>query len=195
MEIKLPKYNDEELGCFVREQWHRVIGYLETQYSLSRDESKDIFQDSFLILHEQNNSGKLDELRSSLSTYFMGICKNKAKEVCRYKRKKSMLDLGETLPIIESEFSEEKVNLLLGMFDNDEKELQEKKENLVRKIVQSLSFPCDSLLWGYFRDHLSPKYLANHYGYKNEHSLKVIKHRCLEKFHNKYKELHRTLFD
>lgn len=66
------------LNYFASEQWVRTLGFLRKHFNLSDDDCKDVFQESFIILYDQICAGKLDELTSSLSTYFLAICRNKA---------------------------------------------------------------------------------------------------------------------
>ena len=85
-------------------------------------------------------------------------------------------------------FSDEKVDMILS-FDTDDSATIEEKEALVRKIVRNLPSPCDELLWGFYRDGLPMKELANKFNYASENAVKVTKHRCCEKFRRKFSEL------
>ena len=80
------------------------------------------------------------------------------------------------------------------MLESDDEILQERKEALVRNIVRDLPSPCDELLWGYYRDGFSMKDLAERLNYANENTVKVTKHRCSEKFRNRFNECLKSLF-
>jgi RNA polymerase sigma factor (sigma-70 family) len=120
----------------------------------------------------------------------MSICKNKAHEVLRKNSKVAVVEDDIPLSLIDENFKEDKINALISYDNND---FEEEKEKLVSEIVQNLPSPCDELLWGFYRDELSMKTLAQKLNY-SEGSIKVIKHRCCEKFRIRYQELANNLF-
>lgn len=185
------KYSNTALDAFIKSQRDRTIAYLQRNFSVSKDECEDIFQDSFIILYQNAQEGKLDDLTSSVSTYFMAICRNKTMELLRTKGKyiHAPIDDGiqKSTPFLES-----KINKVLS-FDSDDAPI-EQKEALVRDIVKDLPSPCNELLWGFYRDGLSMKDLAERYGYSNENTVKVTKHRCCDKFKKRFTEMLHKLF-
>lgn len=185
------KYYDTVLNAFIKSQRDRTIIYLQRYFSVSKDECEDIFQDSFIILYQNAQEGKLDKLTSSVSTYFMAICRNKAMELLRIKGKYIHSPVDDELQK-STTFLENKVNKVLS-FDNDDIPI-EQKEALVREIVKNLPSPCNELLWGFYRDGLSMKDLAERYGYSNENTAKVTKHRCCDKFKIRFTEMLHKLF-
>ena len=63
-------------------------------------------------------------------------------------------------------------------------------QSTVCEIVRNLPEPCYTILWGFYWDNLSLKELAdNNEKIKNAGSAKVIKHRCMEKFGKRLKEI------
>lgn len=89
-------------------------------------------------------------------------------------------------------FLESKISKILSYDEEDAS--TEQKEALVRDIVKDLPSPCNELLWGFYRDGLSMKELAERYGYSNENTVKVTKHRCCDKFKKRFTEmLHKLL--
>lgn len=185
------KYSNTALDSFIKSQRDRTITYLQRNFSISKTECEDIFQDSFIILYQNAQEGKLDNLTSSVSTYFMAICRNKTMELLRTKGKYIHApiddDKQKSTPFLES-----KINKVLS-FDSDDASI-EQKEALVRDIVKDLPSPCNELLWGFYRDGLSMKDLAERYGYSNENTVKVTKHRCCDKFKKRFTEMLHKLF-
>lgn len=185
------KYSNTALDAFIKSQRDRTIAYLKRNFSVSKDECEDIFQDSFIILYQNAQEGKLDTMTSSVSTYFMAICKNKTMELLRTKSKYIHAPIDDeqkkSTPFLES-----KINKVLS-FDNEDASI-EQKEALVRDIVKDLPSPCNELLWGFYRDGLSMKDLAKRYGYSNENTVKVTKHRCCDKFKKRFTEMLYKLF-
>lgn len=187
----MEKFSNSTLDAFIKSQRDRTIAYLHRSFSISKDECEDIFQDSFIILYRNAQDGKLDNLTSSVSTYFMAICKNKAMELLRTKGKYIHSTIDDEIQKTTT-FLESKIYQVLS-FDNDDANT-EQKEALVRKIVKDLPSPCNELLWGFYRDGLSMKDLAERYGYSNENTVKVTKHRCCDKFKKRFTEMLNKLF-
>jgi RNA polymerase sigma factor (sigma-70 family) len=188
--IEIPQ-TQQKLNQFAAKQWDKTLAYLQGTFSMSRSDCEDIFQDAFIVLYKKITSGEL-ALTAKLSTYFIGICRNKAYE--------KMRGMGKELNIIDDypsstkdEFEDERIDRLLALEDNIE-QIEARKEAVVREIVSKLPEPCDKILWGFYRDGFSMKTLATMYNYKSEGSVKVTKHRCGEKFKSRFLELSNYLF-
>ena len=193
MTVKLPPYSERLLNEFAEKEWEKSLSFLQKQFGLSRDDCKDIFQESFIALHNNIISGKLDNLASSLSSYFNGICRNKALEFLRKNNKNVHVEDDVSLDILNAEIQADKIDALIGL-ENESTSFIERKEALVRQIVRELPPPCDELLWGFFRDNFSMKTLAQMFNYSSENSVKVTKHRCQSKFRDRFNELKDQLF-
>lgn len=188
--IEIPQ-TQQKLNQFAADQWDKTLAYLQGTFSMSRSDCEDIFQDAFIVLYKKITSGEL-ALTAKLSTYFIGICRNKTYE--------KMRGMGKELNIIDDypgstkdEFEDERIDRLLALEDNTE-QIEARKEAIVREIVSKLPEPCDKILWGFYRDGFSMKTLATMYNYKSEGSVKVTKHRCGEKFKSRFMELSNYIF-
>lgn len=187
--IEIPQ-TQQKLNRFAAEQWDKTLAYLQGTFSLSRTDCEDIFQEAFIVLYKNITDGELT-LTSKLSTYFIGICRNKAHERVR--------GMGKALNIIDEypsttkdEYEDERIDRLLALEDDTE-QIEARKEAVVREIVSKLPEPCDKILWGFYRDGFSMKTLATMYNYKSEGSVKVTKHRCTEKFRARFMEIINTI--
>ncbi len=188
------EYSPETLNAFASKQWEKTLAFLQGQFSLSRPDCEDVFQEAFIILQQNILDGKLADMTASLATYFNSICRNKAFELMRQN--------GKTLNIIDEypdatkdEFEDERIDRLLALEnENDDEDVERRKLALVRQIVKNLPEPCDSLLWGVYRDGFSMKTLASMLNYASENSVKVTKHRCCDKFKKRYKEIVERIF-
>lgn len=190
---KSQKFDNSEIFQFISKEWNKVLSYLKNRFEIEEEDCKDIFQESVIILYNNIQLGKLNNLTSSLSTYFISICKNKALEFIRKNSKYTHLETERSFDLIDGEIESGKIEALLALDDGDAV-IQEQKESLVREIVKDLPSPCNELLWGFYRDELSMKTLAEMYNYKSENSVKVTKHRCCEKFRARYNELCNKIF-
>ena len=188
--IEIPQ-TQQKLNQFAADQWDKTLAYLQSTFAMSRSDCEDIFQEAFIVLYKKIIDGELT-LTAKLSTYFIGICRNKAYE--------KMRGMGKELNIIDDypnstkdEYEDDRIDRLLALEDNNE-QIEARKEAIVREIVSKLPAPCDKILWGFYRDGFSMKTLATMYNYKSEGSVKVTKHRCCEKFRVKYSERVKSLF-
>lgn len=193
MQISFSFHKDNKLlEEFAKTQKDKSIAYLRKQFSLSFDDCEDIFQEAFITLYHNIQEGKLKELTSSLATYFMGICRNKTMELLREKEKYVAMPF-EINTGDQSTFLDEQVDKIL-MLESDDESIQKKKDAMVRSIVRDLPSPCNELLWGYYRDGFSMRFLAEKFNYASENAVKVTKHRCCEKFRNRFNESVKDLF-
>lgn len=192
MQISL--FNNKKLKLieqFRSSQREKVLAYMQGKFSISSEDGEDIFQEAFITLYNNILEGKLEKLTSSLSTYFIGICNNKAREFLREKNK--VVNLSYDPGIKEQNaFLDDKVESILTL-ESDNDIARQKKEKIVRNIVRDLPSPCNELLWGFYRDGLSMKQLAEKFDYKSESSVKVTKHRCCEKFRVRFNKLVKPL--
>lgn len=188
-----PKNTERELNTFAAKEWPKVLNFLKNRFGIDEDDCKDIFQESFIILYTNILSGKLNDMTASLSTYFTSICKNKALEFLRGAARSVNVDSETSLSLLDGEVKTEKIEALLAL-DEGDTVLEAQKEELVQSIVKDLPSPCNELLWGFYRDNLSMKALAEMFNYSSESSAKVTKHRCCEKFRARYIELCNKLF-
>lgn len=190
MTVQIPTYSEKILNRFAEKEWGKVQAFLKKTYSLSEVDCEDIFQESFIILMKNVKEGKLSNMSSSLSTYFMGICRNKAREVLRGKSHGVSVGDDSTLDAL-NDIRDEKLQDLLTLDPN--MSLIEQKEAITRQIVHDLPKPCNELLWGFFRDNYSLQALADMLN-KTVGYVKVTKHRCQEKFRKRYGDLVKHLF-
>jgi len=189
--IDIPQ-TQQKLNDFALEQWGKTLAYLQGTYSLSRLDCEDIFQEAFIILYQKIIEGNL-ELTSTLSTYFIGICRNKAFE--RMRKIGKVLNIIDDYPSTSKDvFEDERIDRLLALEHNTE-QIEARKEAIVNEIVSKLPEPCDKILWGFYRHGFSMKTLAAMYNYKSEGSVKVTKHRCGEKFRTRFLDISKQLFD
>lgn len=189
--ISLNRKRDKVLNDFAKEYRNRTLSYLRNAFSLSIEDSEDVFQESSIVLYRDAGNGKLDNLSSSLYTYFLGICNNKAHEQLRANGKAQMPSIDD----FSSEEGDRRYNIIihkadkiLNTIDSSDKEDYE-RNNIIQDLVKQLPSPCDEMLWSYYRDGLSMKAIAQMFKYASESAAKVTKHRCQEKFRKSYEGL------
>ena len=193
--ISLNRKRDEALNEFARKYGDRTLCYLQKAFSLSREDCEDVFQESSIVLYRDAGNGKLDNRTSSLYTYFIGICRNKAHEQLRANGKAQLPSIDE----LSGEENEHRYNMvlnkadkILNTIDTDEKAEQE-RSGIVQDMVSRLPSPCNEILWSYYRDGLSMKAIAQMFKYASEGVAKVTKHRCQERFRERYEDVLRKM--
>ena len=183
--IALNRKQDKVLNDFAREYQSRTLSYLQNTFSLSKEDSEDVFQEDTIVLYSAAIDGNIT---SSLYTYFIGICNNKAHEQLRAKGKAQIVYIEDYSVEANGERYNtllNKAEKLLDIIDKDEKRANE-RDGIVQDMVKQLPPPCDKLLWSYYRDALSMKVIAQMFHYASESVAKVTKHRCQEKFRKNY---------
>lgn len=178
------------LSDFIKKQRDKAYIFLQKSYQLEKDDSDAVFQDSLIILWEKlkdvDEQGIIN--MTSTSTYFLAICKNKARELLRDSNKMiHAIDDDEQDFSRTTQYKQENINFLLTL-DHESDIIRQEEEDRLHQLVKNLPEPCEGLLWGYYRDELSLKELAEKFDYKSEGTVKVTKHRCLQKLITKYKE-------
>lgn len=162
--FSLHKEQDKALNDFSREYRVRTLNYLRQVFSLQAEDCEDIFQEASIVLCLSAKEGKLDNLNCSLYTYFIGICRNKAFEQLRKKKKMPELLFEDVLADNDHESYLNRADKLLQIVDEDEDHRNNCQTN-VQLLVEQLPPPCNELLWAYYRDTLSMKTIANMFGY------------------------------
>ena len=81
--LPLNRKREKVLNDFAREYKTRTLTFLNQYFHLCKEDCEDVFQEASITLYLKATEGELDDLTSSLYTYFIGICKNKAFEQVR----------------------------------------------------------------------------------------------------------------
>lgn len=141
-------YRDEFIGFFVK------------KYSVHRTDAAEIYQESFLAMHQNIVNGKLATISSSLKAYLFKIGKYKIYN--RFRDAKPMEELHSS------------------MADTDSEE-GEPVQDVVNEVVSAMGNPCNQLLSLFYWERKSMKEIANIMDYKNEQVAKNRKSNCMKK--------------
>lgn len=193
MIVSLHKHKDEKerrLAKFAKEQWQKVRAILISRYSLSEEDCADVFNESLVILWQNLKENKVDvdcmgPEEKSNSNYFMTICRNKTMELLRSNKRYANITPKQDQDKDTIQFLPDKIDSILAL-DEDYNDYQEEKDSLVRTIINDLPSPCNELLWGYYGNGNSIRELAEDYYKGSESAAKVTKHRCTNKFRERF---------
>ena len=184
-----------ELNCFISEERNKVLSYLGKTFSVSDDDLYDIYQESSTALFMNIRDGKLTNLTSTLSTYFLRICIN---QTLKYmgKQKKVVPLFDENTLTNKDVFRSDKIDELYQLCTEDEDaERVSRSEKIVQSIIDSMPETCKNVFQGYYWDNLTTTTIANMFGFANANSVKTQKYKCLQKFRNKYDELMNRIYE
>jgi RNA polymerase sigma factor (sigma-70 family) len=142
------------------------VSWFQKTYTLSRQQSIDLFQKTFSIFYFNVKDGKIVTLKSTIETYIFGIGKILVKE--DFRRESRLTSLDEIPDVQLADYS----------IFRDEQKTHE--QSLVDKILQALEEPCKSLLTMYYFNNYSLAHIAEILGYKNQGVVKKKKCLCLK---------------
>jgi RNA polymerase sigma factor (sigma-70 family) len=183
----------QELNRFLAEEKGKVQAYLRKKFSISDDDSDDIYQESSMALFLNIRDGKLANLTSTLSTYFLRICINQALKFIGKQQKVVPLFDDSTITN-KDEFRSDKIDELYRLCTEDEDvERVAQSERIVQNIIEVMPDTCKNIFQGYYWDNFTTSTIADMFGFANANSVKTQKYKCLQKFRNKYNELMRKI--
>ncbi len=137
-------------------------------YNLIPEESIDIYQDAVIVLFENYQKGKLQDLRSTLKTYFYGIAKNLIFAYLKSKNKQKayMEPFGEGSSMAEH------------IPNNDpHNEWMEDTIEVITETVKQLSVKGQAILHLYYYEKKSLREITTLLGYSSENVVKTTKMR------------------
>lgn len=183
-----------ELNRFIADERNKVLAYLRKTFSVSDDDLSDVYQESSVALFLNIRDGKLSNLTSTLSTYFLRICINQMlKFMGKQKRVVPLLD--DSRLTYKNSFRPDKIDDLYQLCTEDEEtEKVSRSEKIVQSIIESMADTCKNVFQGYYWDNLTTTTIADMFGFANANSVKTQKYKCLQKFRSKYNELMNRIY-
>ena len=186
--------DNNELNRFISDEQGKVLSYLRKTFSVSDDDLNDIYQESSTALFLNIRDGKLSNLTSSLSTYFLRVCINQTLKFIG-KRQKVVPLFNDSTITNKDAFRPDKIDELYQLCTEDEEaEKVTCLEKIVQSIIESMPDTCKNVFQGYYWDNLTTTTIADMYGFSNANSVKTQKYKCLQKFRSKYNELKNRIY-
>lgn len=141
------------------------------RYQLSEDENIDVYQDAYVIFYDNVLSGKLSELKSSVSTYLFSI----GKYLIFDRMRKNKKTVGSQFPmevVGEPDVSLEELSLGGQELSTEQK--------LLQKYFVTLGPQCKELLNLFYYRGFTVQEIVESGGYNNENVVKAAKSRCMK---------------
>ncbi|HPR00929.1 MAG TPA: sigma-70 family RNA polymerase sigma factor [Saprospiraceae bacterium] len=152
-----------------REHREPFIRWVQQKYSVQDDVAVELFQVAIVIFYDNVISGKLTELKSSVSTYLYQIGRNKALEYHRQRQRHGGDQLHDTL-----------LQYMSQDLGTEHEEIEE-DYLIIDQGMQQLGEPCRSLIYGFYVLNKSMDELADEMNYKNADTVKNLKYKCLQR--------------
>lgn len=149
------------------------------RYDLSDDENIDIYQDAFIIFHDNVMSGKVQSFTSSIATYLFGI----GKYLIFDQMKKNKRTVGSNYDLTRVGEEDELVTTL----ELDEPELTPEQQ-LLQKHFPSLGKQCQELLTLFYYRGFTIQEIMQAENYNSENVVKAAKSRCMRTLKERIKE-------
>ena len=163
--IDLLKMNDEKaIRNFYNENKNGFILFAK-RYNLNNDDLIDIYQDAIIALIENAKKGKIDDLKSSITTYLYGIGKFMIFQKLKKESKTVSIDDFEKIEMVYDDYSEDEINLQVKM---------------LQKGLNKLGDQCKKVLELFYYEEKKLDEIQSILGYTNKDVLKSQKSRCLK---------------
>lgn len=162
--------NPRALDEFYLRHQREFLRWSDKVFGLDATEALDLYQDAMLILYENIHRGKLNELRSSLKTYFFAIGKNLILKKLAHRKNEMKRRQGARK---EQEYTD------VPEFDHPA-DHEQVRFDVVVSALKDLSERNQSILRLYYYNQLSLKDIATQLGYDSVDVVKNQKVRCLK---------------
>lgn len=149
------------------------------RYHLSEDENIDIYQDAFIIFHDNVMSGKVQRFTSSISTYLFSI----GKYLIFDQMKKNKRTVGANYDLARVGAEDELVETL----EIEEPDLTPEQQ-LLQKYFPSLGKQCQELLTLFYYRGYTIQEIMQAENYNNENVVKAAKSRCMRTLKERIRE-------
>ncbi|MFK7813490.1 MAG: RNA polymerase sigma factor [Maribacter sp.] len=167
---ELKQGSDKALRRVYEENRDKFLNWAR-RYHLSEEENIDIYQDAYIIFHDNIMNGKVESFTSSISTYLFGIGKYLIFDQMKKNKKKVSSEFD--LAIVGAE--DEAVSSL---------ELEEKELTTEQKLLQrhfgTLGKQCQELLTLFYYRGYTIQEIMQHANYNTENVVKSAKSRCMK---------------
>ena len=171
---KIKNGDRNQLAIIYRTYRSEFIAWITSQFQCTRDEARDVYQVSIMILYQNIIENKVVQLKSSIKTYLFAIGKNKFLEF-----KKAESRFSDRVDPGEIEIKE------ITTWEDEDKE---KKLQHMAKSLEKLGEPCKTLLELYYFHGMSMDEIAERLSYKNRATSKNLKYKCLNRLRKIFRE-------
>ena len=147
------------------QQKHHFMAFF-SRYNVAIDDILDIYQDSIVAFCENARKGKLDDIKSAISTYIIAIGKYKVYAFLKKENKEISLDLHTE--ILDS--------LIVDEINQDDERI-----TILQRAFKGLGEKCKQILTMFYYEGKKLNDIQESMQYENKDVLKSQKSRCLKR--------------
>lgn len=207
--------NLNSIGTYINGVMTKSKAFLRSRFSsMSESDIEEIFGNSEIALFEKVhrgelqvaegkikilNEGKLEDLRSTLLTYFNKVTWFQALKYLRSKSNNANYpnQNDRLFPAViggaSNPLDDQQIDALLSLTDDDG--LTDEQKSMMRDIVKDLPSPCEEILWSFYGDGMDMKTIAQIIGSKNAAVAKQQKSRCMSKLRARFEKIKAEFYD
>lgn len=164
--IELLKNGDEKTIHFIYNEYKSGFLLFASKYKLDKDDLLDIYQDSVIALCENAKKGNLDEIKSSIKTYFFSI--GKYMIYSRLKKK------NQTAPF-------ENIDNFQFEWEDLDEDTTNNQLVILREAFKVLGEQCQKILTLFYYEDKKLEEITKLMKYENKDVAKSQKSRCIKK--------------
>lgn len=168
---QLQQGDQKVLGQLYRQYRADFLAWMTSQYACSRDDARDIYQNTMLTFSEKVKEEDFNIFNATLKTYIFGIGKNKYREHRRLHNRYLPLETDAEKQIPEPQPD-----------PTNKEDIQ-----LVHHCLQKLGEPCKSILELYYFHGMSMEEIKEHLVYRNPHTARNMKYKCMQRLKEIFK--------
>lgn len=169
--------DDRLLKKFYLDTRPEFIEWARKKFSLGEVQAKDVYQDAVIIIYENIQLGKLDELKKGLKSFLYIVGRN---IILNQDKKKNVIKNHE------------------GKVSEHYQHIAESREKeappAIKNLISNMSEPCKSILIHYYYDNLPLKEIAHIMNYKNMTVAKNQKQRCFKRLKQEIEKIKNQLY-
>jgi len=166
--LELLKKGDQATLQKIYEDNRNTFINFSKRYNISEDDAVDIYQDAIIALHENAINGKINTLKSSISTYLFAIGKYKIFQLLRNNKTVAL----------EQNITIESTNEVLNVNFFDEKLTN--RQTLIKNNLEKLGNKCKEVLKLFYYQGYTLDEITKILNYSSKEVLKSQKSRCLK---------------
>ena len=138
------------------------------KYNIEKYDAVDLYQDAIIALRDNAVHGKLNDLKSSISTYLFAIGKYK---IYHYHRKNSKIELTNEIELTEKNF-----DIDVNFYDEE----LTNQQRILKKYFAKLGERCKSVLQLFYYQGYTLDEITGILDYSDKKVLKSQKSRCVK---------------
>ncbi|TYB75903.1 RNA polymerase sigma factor [Bizionia myxarmorum] len=164
--IELLKKGDEKTIHFIYNEYKPGFLMFAGRYTLSKDDLLDVYQDAIVALCENARKGNLDELKSSIKTYFFSIGKYMIYAQLKKRNQTTTYENIDNFHFEWDDYDENITNVQLVR---------------MREVFRDLGEQCKKVLSLFYYEEKKLEEITQLMNYENKNVAKSQKSRCIKK--------------